>query len=70
MSEKRCDTCMYWHPSGFTMAIANEQQQAGECRIGPPDRDARDVSRGRWPLTVASEFCHAHHPKEADAVSA
>jgi hypothetical protein len=68
---KRCDTCAYWHPmtpaTGFSVALPGALPGAitdpqGACLIGPPERDA-DTDRGRWPLTLADEYCHAHFPR-------
>lgn len=70
---KRCDTCAYWHQEPFFMDWSGAKKvpgldpQAGYyacglCLIGPPERDA-DTDRGRWPLTLADEYCHAHFPR-------
>jgi hypothetical protein len=64
---KRCDTCLYWHLPAFGAHMENTVL-LGECRIGPPERasgryDTGDPSRGRWPLTLPDDFCHAHQTK-------
>jgi hypothetical protein len=59
---KRCDTCAYW--SGPRYPGVEGDKSGGLCRIGPPERD-RDTDRGRWPLTLADEYCHAHFPRVA-----
>lgn len=71
--ERRCDTCAYWHPRpevGEECVVRRGGEHGpvmvgrGDCRIGPPEANGLN-GRGRWPLTLADEFCHAHYPKDA-----
>lgn len=71
MSERRCETCACWLWTDVGVGANN----TGECRAHAPlgfpsfsanvkPQFAHNVDMwGRWPLTVATDWCGEHRPK-------
>lgn len=67
---KECKTCFYWIACDTRRTGVQDHngnlRVDGDCRIGPPElgRTGDQPFRGRWPITVDIEGCHAWQPKE------
>lgn len=69
--DPRCDQCRYWKRAGHLVGLLADDAISvlteGECRKGAPVRP--DKNNGRWPLTLAEDFCGEFRPAaEPDVV--
>ncbi len=62
---KTCETCRYWDK--ITRGVIDPTNPRGLCRVGPPEVAKEPASWGRWPLTLATDWCGIHAaPDEAE----
>lgn len=58
-----CKTCLWWDFFGSRMDPLDEAEpdDDGYCRANPPSAVEPKTGRGRFPLTLATDWCREHH---------
>lgn len=65
VSAAMCKTCAFFHPEVTISEVDYSQNDAGECRVGPPRRlggSGLNSEERSWPVVFPGDWCGSFIP--------